>query len=98
MNLSQGITATLIIIVLGVSLLNPDGWLIALLIAGLILIGYALIEFIPEYMLVTNQGKNARKDNRRKRRASGLNPFSRSKHERNGRQQSKSGDSGDGRE
>ncbi|ELY68828.1 hypothetical protein [Natrinema versiforme] len=78
MNLAQWITAVLVIVVLGVSLLNPGGWIIALLIVVAILLFYAGIEFIPEYLLVTNQGKNARKDKRRKRRSRGLNPFSRS--------------------
>lgn len=87
MNLAQWITAILVTIVLGVSLLNPGGWIIALLLVAVILVFYAGVEFIPEYLLVTNQGKNARKDKRRKRRSWGLNPFSRkTKREPNSRQ------------
>ncbi|USZ73791.1 hypothetical protein [Natronosalvus halobius] len=77
MNLGQTITAILILTVLAVSLLNPGGWVLALTIAFIILTVYAAIEFFPEYILVTNQGKNARKDKRRRRRSRGLNPFSR---------------------
>lgn len=92
MNLSQWITAILVTLVIGVSLLNPGGGLIALIIVVAILAFYAASEFLPEYILVTNQGKKARKDKRRKRRSRGLNPFSRSsKRESNDRQsQSKS--------
>lgn len=87
MNLAQWITAVLVTIVLGVSLLNPGGWLIALVIVAAILLFYAGVEFLPEYILVTNQGKNARKDKRRRRRSRGLNPFSRSSsRNRNSRQ------------
>lgn len=95
MNLAQWITAILVTLVLGVSLLNPDGWYIAILLAGGILLFYAAGEFLPEYILVTNQGKNARKDKRRKRRSRGLNPFSRkSKRQQDSRQQSTQRDGG----
>ena len=77
MNLAQTAAAVLIGLVLLVNLLHPGGWFIALLLIAVILAFYAAVEFIPEYILVTNQGKNARKDKRRRRRAKGLNPFSR---------------------
>jgi len=87
--LSQWITVLLVGLVLGMSMMNPGGWPYAFGIAVLLLIGYGLLEFLPEYLLVVNQGKNARKDKRRRRRARGLIPFTgNSKRQQNARQQS----------
>ncbi|APX00196.1 hypothetical protein CHINAEXTREME_20505 (plasmid) [Halobiforma lacisalsi AJ5] len=87
MNLSQIVVGSLIGLFLLANLLHPGGWALTLLIITVLVVFYALLEFVPEYILVTNQGKNARKQNRRKRRARGLNPFSRtSKRDGNGGQ------------
>lgn len=95
MKLSQWITAILVVLVLGMSLMNPGGWPIAAVIAVAILIAYGLLEFLPEYLLVVNQGKNARKDKRRRRRARGLIPFTgKSKRQQNARQQPSQQDGG----
>jgi hypothetical protein len=95
MKLSQWITAILVVGVLGMSMMNPGGWPYAFGIAVLLLIGYGLLEFLPEYLLVVNQGKNARKDKRRRRRARGLLPFTgKSKRQQNTRQQSTQQDGG----
>jgi len=89
MKLSQWITTILVVGIIGVSLMNPGGWPIALAIAIIFVIVYGLLEFLPEYLLVVNQGKNARKDKRRQRRARGLIPFTgNSKRNQNARQQS----------
>ena len=77
MNLVQGVVGVLIILFLFANLLHPGGWIITTVIVIGLIVAYAALEFMPEYLLVTNQGKNARKDKRRQRRASGLNPFSR---------------------
>ncbi|WP_440767506.1 hypothetical protein [Natronorubrum sp. DTA7] len=76
MNLLQGSAAVLIGLFVFANLLHPGGWLVTGIIVALILVAYVLAEFTPEYILTTNQGKNARKSNRQ-RRATGLNPFSR---------------------
>ncbi|WP_455448176.1 hypothetical protein [Natrinema thermotolerans] len=96
MKLSQWITVIAVALVLGASLLNPGGGIIALIIAGVILVVYALGEFLPEYILVTNQGKNARKDKQRRRRARGLNPFSRSSKRKRDARETNSQSSTDG--
>lgn len=77
MNFIQTIAAIFIGLVIVANLMYPGGWVLAGLIILAIIVLYALSEFLPEYILVTNQGKNARKDKQRKRRARGLNPFSR---------------------
>ncbi|SDL09002.1 hypothetical protein [Natronorubrum texcoconense] len=77
MNITQSVVIVLVGLFLFANLLHPGGWILTLLIVAVIIALYALLEFVPEYLLVTNQGKNARKNNRRQRRASGLNPFSR---------------------
>jgi len=95
MKLSQWITAILVVGILGMSAMNPGGWPFALGIAIVFVIGYGLLEFLPEYLLVVNQGKNARKDKRRRRRARGLIPFTgNSKRQQNARQQSSQQDGG----
>jgi len=95
MKLSQWITAILVVGILGMSLMNPGGWPIAFAVVVVILFAYGLLEFLPEYILVTNQGKNARKDKRRRRRARGLIPFfGGSKRQQNTRQQSSQQDGG----
>ena len=73
------------------NLMYPGGWILtALLLIGLLTL-LALYEFLPEYILAANQGKNARKDKRRQRRARGLNPFSRtSRRDGNARQTNQS--------
>ena len=90
----QVLTIAAIGLIVFVNLLNPGGWIFAGVLIGGILIFYGAVEFIPEYILVTNQGKNARKQNkRRRRRAKGLNPFSRTSERggsRNQTQQSQS--------
>lgn len=77
MNPIQVGAAVLVGLILFANLLHPGGWLVALIAIAIIAVVYAALEFMPEYILVTNQGKNARKDKRRRRRARGLNPFSR---------------------
>lgn len=95
MKLTQWITVILVVLVLGMSLMNPGGWPIAFAIVLIILLAYGLLEFLPEYLLVVNQGKNARKDKRRRRRARGLLPFTgKSKRQQNTRQQSSQHDGG----
>lgn len=95
MKLSQWITVILVVLILGMSMMNPGGWPIAFAIVVILLIGYGLLEFLPEYILVTNQGKNARKDKRRQRRARGLIPFfGGSKRQEDARKQSSQRDGG----
>lgn len=86
MNLSQYIVIFVVGLFLFANLLHPGGWALTIFLIILILIAYAAYEFLPEYILVTNQGKNARKDKRRKRRSRGLNPFSRKSKRDGGRQ------------
>lgn len=87
-DLMQTLAIGAIALIVFVNLLNPGGWIFAGLLIAAILIFYGAVEFIPEYLLVTNQGKNARKQNkRRRRRAKGLNPFSRTSGRDNGRTQ-----------
>lgn len=88
MELAKYIVLGLASVFIVANMLYPGGWVLTLLVVIALLLFLAAYEFLPEYILVTNQGKNARKDKRRKRRSRGLNPFSRtSKREGNGRQQ-----------
>ena len=99
MKLSQYIVLGIAGLVIIANLMHPDGWILTLAILVLLAIMLGLYEFVPEYILTTNQGKNARKDRRRQRRASGLNPFSRtSKRERGGRRETQSGNQTGGRD
>lgn len=75
MNLAQMLVLSVVGLIIFVNLLHPGGWLLAFIIILLIFLFYAAYEFLPEYILVTNQGKNARKNPRRERRAKGLIPF-----------------------
>lgn len=89
MKLSQYIVLGIAGLFVFANLLYPGGWVLTLAILVLLFIALAAYEFFPEYILVTNQGKNARKsDKRRSRRASGLNPFSRTSKRDDSRQSS----------
>lgn len=77
MGLAEYIALFLIGLFVFANLLHPGGWGLTILLVLLVVSAYAASRFLPEYILTTNQGKNAarqRKRKRRDRRARGLDP------------------------
>ncbi|WP_276257224.1 hypothetical protein [Halomontanus rarus] len=60
-NLAHTAIGLLIIGIFAVSLLNPGGTMVALVIALLVIGAMLLVPFVQEYVLSVNKGKAARK-------------------------------------
>lgn len=52
---------TTVVLVLGISLLNPGGSMVAFVIIALLVALYFLVPFVKEYVLSVNKGRAARK-------------------------------------
>lgn len=75
MGIAEYIALFLIGLLVVANLLHPGGWSLTILLILVVLALYAAANFFPEYILTTNQGKNAtRQRKRRDRRARGLDP------------------------
>lgn len=61
-SLANVAVASLIAGVFFISLLNPGGAVVAVLLAALILGLYAFLPFVQDYVLSVNKGKAARKN------------------------------------
>ena len=61
-NLANTTIALLILLVFGISLLNPGGAIVAAVIAGIVLGLYMTVPFMQDYVLSVNKGKAARKE------------------------------------